>query len=239
MFWRFLTSLTATGGRFTCAALACLAVLRFQGVDCRGALLGLLGSIPSPPTCVAGALGTSALSPEVGLRACSLGGGQEDAPEGSSGDCRPALSGLLQLGYLFLVEKATGGWRPIIDLSALNGFVTLTKFRMETVASVLGSIRKGDWMFSIDLKDAYFHIPIHPDFCLYFWFCLKSPVPCPVLWPVHSSTGVYQGLLSDFGVLSGWLADCDGVVAPSAALGSSSPVVLFTYEWWLLLCFSF
>ena len=42
---------------------------------------------------------------------------------------------------LFLVEKVTGGWQPDIDLSALNGFVKLMKFQMETVISVLGSIR--------------------------------------------------------------------------------------------------
>ena len=32
---------------------------------------------------------------------------------------------------LFLVEKATGGWRPVIDLSHLNDFVQLTPFKME------------------------------------------------------------------------------------------------------------
>ena len=31
------------------------------------------------------------------------------------------------------------------------------------VSSVLGTIRKGDVMFLIDLKDAYFQSPIHPD----------------------------------------------------------------------------
>ena len=51
---------------------------------------------------------------------------------------------------LFLVEKATGGWRPVIDLSHL------TSFKMETVASVLLSVREGDFLASLDLKDAYF-----------------------------------------------------------------------------------
>ena len=60
---------------------------------------------------------------------------------------------------LFLVQKATGRWWPIIDLSALNGYVSLTRFWMETVASVLGSVRKGDMMFFDGLKDAYFQIP--------------------------------------------------------------------------------
>ena len=63
--------------------------------------------------------------------------------------------------HLFLVEKATGGWRPVIDISHLNDFVQLTPFKMETVASVLLSVREGDFLASLDLKDAYFQIPIH------------------------------------------------------------------------------
>ena len=38
-----------------------------------------------------------------------------------------------------------------------------TKFRMETVQSVLSSVRQGDWMVSLDLKDVYLQIPIHPE----------------------------------------------------------------------------
>ena len=63
---------------------------------------------------------------------------------------------------LFLVEKASGGWRPVIDLSPLNGFLQQTRFKMETMASVLASIREGDFMASIDLSDAYFQVPVHP-----------------------------------------------------------------------------
>ena len=62
---------------------------------------------------------------------------------------------------LFLVEKASGGWRPVIDLFHLNEFVQLTRFKMETVASVLLSVREGDFLASLDLKDAYFQISIH------------------------------------------------------------------------------
>ena len=50
----------------------------------------------------------------------------------------------------------------MIDLSRLNEFVHLTRFKMETVASVLLSVREGDFLASLDLKDAYFQIPIHP-----------------------------------------------------------------------------
>ena len=63
---------------------------------------------------------------------------------------------------LFLVEKSSGGWRPVIDLSPLNQFVHQTPFRMETPSLVLLAVRKGNFLASIDLKDAYFQIPVHP-----------------------------------------------------------------------------
>ena len=71
---------------------------------------------------------------------------------------------------MFVVTKATGGWRPIIDLSHLNKYVAVSKFRMETVQSVLSSVRRGDWMISIDLKDAYLQVPVHPNSRKYLRF---------------------------------------------------------------------
>ena len=71
---------------------------------------------------------------------------------------------------VFVVLKASVSWRPIIDLSVLNRFVVGTKFRMETVQSVLSSVRQGDWMVALDLKDAYLQIPIHPESRRYLRF---------------------------------------------------------------------
>ena len=71
---------------------------------------------------------------------------------------------------LFVVPKVTGGWCPVIDLSTLNLSVIKTKFKMETSKSVLSAIHKNDWMFSIDLQDAYFQVPIHPDSRQYLRF---------------------------------------------------------------------
>ena len=63
---------------------------------------------------------------------------------------------------LFLVRKATGEWRPIIDLSSLNVFVHCPSFTMETPRSILRALHQGQWLTSLDLKDAYFHIGIPP-----------------------------------------------------------------------------
>ena len=64
---------------------------------------------------------------------------------------------------LFVVWKTSGSWRPVIDLSTLNRFVDVSHFQMETIQSVLLSVHQGDWMASIDLKEAYLQVPIHPE----------------------------------------------------------------------------
>ena len=61
---------------------------------------------------------------------------------------------------LFTVPKKTGGFRPVLDLSALNLFIQRIHFKMETIADVRLAVRQGDWATSIDLGDAFFHILI-------------------------------------------------------------------------------
>ena len=62
---------------------------------------------------------------------------------------------------LFLVPKPGKKWRPVIDLSVLNSHLTVPTFKMETAEVIRNSICKGEWVVSVDLTDAYFHIPIH------------------------------------------------------------------------------
>ena len=62
---------------------------------------------------------------------------------------------------IFLVPKKDGDWRPVFDLKSLNHFVRKEKFKMTTPRVVTNALHHGDWVVSVDLKDAYFHIPIH------------------------------------------------------------------------------
>ena len=56
---------------------------------------------------------------------------------------------------LFLVRKATGEWRPIIDLSSLNVFVHCPSFTMEMPRSILRASQQGQWLTSLDLKERF------------------------------------------------------------------------------------
>ena len=62
------------------------------------------------------------------------------------------------------------------DLSHLNEFDHLTRFKMETVASVLLSVKEGDFLASLDLKDPYFQIPVHPSSRKLLKFTLEGTV---------------------------------------------------------------
>ncbi|KAL0148359.1 hypothetical protein M9458_056339, partial [Cirrhinus mrigala] len=62
----------------------------------------------------------------------------------------------------FFVPKKDGGLRPILDLRHLNRALMKRPFKMIILKQILSHICPGDWFFSLDLKDAYFHIQIAP-----------------------------------------------------------------------------
>jgi hypothetical protein len=62
--------------------------------------------------------------------------------------------------HFFVVPKRDGGLRPVLNLKPLNEYITYKKFNMETPASIFSNLRQGMWLASIDLTDAYLHIPI-------------------------------------------------------------------------------
>ena len=73
--------------------------------------------------------------------------------------------------HLFLIHKPHQRWRPVIDLSRLNTFLLVERFKMETPESIRASLIPGEWVSSIDLSDTYLHIPIHPNIRKYLRVC--------------------------------------------------------------------
>ena len=76
------------------------------------------------------------------------------------------------ISTLFLVEKGpgTGEFRPVINLKALNRFLPKEKFKMEGLHTTRSLLRRGDFMMKLDLKDAYYAVPIHPESRKYLRF---------------------------------------------------------------------
>lgn len=74
----------------------------------------------------------------------------------------------------FLVQKKNGGYRPILDLRNLNRCLKVLPFRMLTTADVLRTVAQGEWFTSVDLKDAYFHVPIAPQHRRFLRFAYRG-----------------------------------------------------------------
>ena len=95
----------------------------------------------------------------------------------AKGAIEPVVSDQAMGGFYstyFLVPKKTGDLRPILNLKPINGQIKRPSFKMETVASVMKALKVGDWMASLDLKDAYFHVPIYPGHRQYLRFCIQD-----------------------------------------------------------------
>ena len=75
---------------------------------------------------------------------------------------RDSLKGFFST--IFLIPKKDGKRRPVINLKVLNSFVVTTHFKMEGIQSVKELMVNSDWMTRIDLKDAYFAVPIHQEY---------------------------------------------------------------------------
>ncbi|XP_057294612.1 uncharacterized protein LOC130623139 [Hydractinia symbiolongicarpus] len=65
------------------------------------------------------------------------------------------------LSNVFLVPKKDRGNRPVSNLKHLNKFVPYHHFKMEGLHLIQEMIQEGDYMCKIDLKDAYFCVPLH------------------------------------------------------------------------------
>ena len=73
---------------------------------------------------------------------------------------------------IFTRQKKDGTHRMILNLSRLNSTVSYYHFKMETLMTALTLITKDCFMASIDLKDAYYSVPIfseHKKFLRFFW----------------------------------------------------------------------
>lgn len=75
---------------------------------------------------------------------------------------------------IFLVPKKDGGFRFILNLKKLNKFVYSEHFKMEDIRTASKLLTKDSFMVNIDLKEAYFLLPIHKSHRKYLRFIFNE-----------------------------------------------------------------
>ena len=85
--------------------------------------------------------------------------------------CEPVSDQVLS--SVFLVKKPNGSFRTIFNMKTLNTIIKYEKFKMDTLETAKSLMRKDWYLASVDLSDAYFTVPVAPEFRKYlrFQFC--------------------------------------------------------------------
>lgn len=74
----------------------------------------------------------------------------------------------------FLTPKKTGGMRPILNVKPLNQYMVKKHFRMDHLGVVVKDLEQGLWAVSLDLTDAYLHVPLRPSHSKFLRFALSQ-----------------------------------------------------------------
>jgi len=77
---------------------------------------------------------------------------------------------------IFTVPKKDGTCRLILNLKDLNQFIEYHHFKMDTLESVLKLVTPGCYFASVDLRHAYYSVPIAPEHKVKLRFIFKSKI---------------------------------------------------------------
>ena len=84
----------------------------------------------------------------------TTGNAGPNIPDASKERDNKGASGFSRIySIVFLVCKASGGWRPVIDLKQLNAHIFAPHFRMSNIGSVPSTVRKEDFAFKINRSE--------------------------------------------------------------------------------------
>lgn len=78
------------------------------------------------------------------------------------------------LSHYFLAPKSDGSDRFILNLKELNKFLEYQHFQLEDFRTAIKLVDKDYFMCTLDLKDAYFLVPVHKNFRIYLRFRFKN-----------------------------------------------------------------
>ena len=137
------------------------------------------------------------------------------------------------ISAVFSVPKSDGNVRLILNLKEFNRYVICVHFKMETIHSILKLVTPRCWMASINLKDAYYGVKIHPSHQKFLKFKYNDVLynytayanglgscPCkftkmiePVVLELFVKRHVIAGYINDFILLNETYEGCTATVA--------------------------
>ena len=74
------------------------------------------------------------------------------------------------ISNVFVRKKKDGSFRMILNLKNLNLCTEKVHFKMENLKDAIALMKPGCYFASLDLKDAYYSVRIHPEFTKFFRF---------------------------------------------------------------------
>ena len=74
------------------------------------------------------------------------------------------------ISNVFVREKKDGSFRMILNLKNLNVCVEKVHFKLENLNDAISLMKPECYFASLDLKDAYYSVKIHPDYTKFFRF---------------------------------------------------------------------
>ena len=159
------------------------------------------------------------------------------------------LKGVLRESYsepgefvstIFLRPKNDGSFRMILNLKQFNESVEYHHFKMDTLDTVTKMIKPGCFMASVDLKDAYYTVPIHSNHqkylkfmfngTLYQYTCLPNGLSSapriftkllkPVYSTLHNKGHLSSGYIDDSYLQGDTVEECQKNITDPACLFS-------------------
>ena len=133
-----------------------------------------------------------------------------------------------------------GSYRMILNLKKFNEFVEYHHFKMDTLDTVIKMMKPGCFMASVDLRDAYYTVPVHPEHrkylkflfndTLYQYTCLPNGLSSapriftkllkPVFATLHEQGYLNSGYIDDSHLQGDTSSECSANVDATVSLFS-------------------